>query len=107
LKLAVLSACSTTQDDDEATGAGSVARAFLRTGVPAVIATGWPIDSSSTEIFMRSFYRDLVRGQTVAAALQQAEHQMQTTSQYQHPYYWAAFEVFGRGAEGESPRVAF
>jgi CHAT domain-containing protein len=107
LKLAVLSACSTTQDDNEASGAGSIARAFLRTGVPAVIATGWPIDSSSTEIFMRSFYRDLVRGQTVAAALQQAEHEMQTTSQYQHPYYWAAFEVFGRGAEGESPRVAF
>jgi len=107
LKLAVLSACSTTQDDNDATGAGSIARAFLRTGVPSVIATGWPIDSSSTETFMGSFYRDLLRGNTVVGALHQAQHEMQTTPQYQHPYYWAAFEVFGRGADGESPRAAF
>jgi len=102
LKLAVLSACSTTQDDDEATGAGSVARAFLRTGVPAVVATAWPIDSSSTAIFMRLLYRELLRGDTVAEALRQAVNEMQTTSQYKHPYYWAAFEVFGRGADEES-----
>jgi tetratricopeptide (TPR) repeat protein len=105
LKLAVLSACSTTQDDDEATGAGSVARAFLRTGVPDVVATDWPIDSSSTAIFMRYLYRDLLRGDTVAEALRQAMHQMQTNSQYKHPYYWAAFEVFGRGADAGSTQT--
>jgi CHAT domain-containing protein len=103
LKLAVLSACSTNQDDDEATGgAGSVARAFLRTGVPDVVATRWPIDSSSTAIFMRMLYRELLRGNTVAEALRLSMFQMHTTSQYAHPYYWAAFEAFGRGADEDS-----
>jgi CHAT domain-containing protein/tetratricopeptide (TPR) repeat protein len=103
LKLAVLSACSTNQDDDEATrGAGSIARAFLRTGVPDVVATRWPIDSSSTAILMHTLYRELLRGNTVAEALRLSMFQMHTTSQYAHPYYWAAFEAFGRGADEDS-----
>ena len=107
LKLAVLSACSTNQDDDSATeGAGSVARGFLRAGVPNVVATRWSIDSSSTEVFMHLFYRELLQGSAVAEALRLAMVQVRRTNQYKHPYYWAAFETFGRGeAEGTSESV--
>ena len=102
LKLAVLSACSTNQDDDSATeGAGSVARAFLRTGVPIVVSTRWSIDSSSTAVFMHVFYRELLHGITVTEALRLSMLHMRGTAHYEHPYYWAAFEAFGRGADEE------
>jgi len=98
IKLVVLSACSTMRGHDGGlSDSGSLARGFLRAGVPRVVASHWDVDSASTSALMDSFYTALFSGQSPAAALRKAEDQLQRDSHYSHPYYWAAFSVIGRG----------
>jgi CHAT domain-containing protein len=103
LKLAVLSACATDQD---ATNRGdvpdSLARAFLRGGVPSVIATRWAVDSTATAAAMRLFYRNTMSGMETPTALAEVMRQVSESPQYAHPYYWAAFNAFGRGTSSRS-----
>jgi CHAT domain-containing protein len=95
LRLAVLSACSTERG---ALGSfldqTSLARTFLQAGTPHVVATRWNVDSQSSAALMRSFYDQLFSGISVSAALAAAESQRRLTSA--HPYYWAAFDAFGK-----------
>lgn len=94
LQLAVLSACSTGK-----TAPGSVetlARVFLRYGVPDVVASRWNIDSAATADFMRFFYDGLMNDEPVALSLNAARNQLRQKPATAHPYYWAAFDVFGR-----------
>jgi CHAT domain-containing protein len=62
-RLVVLSACQSgmreTTLPDEAIGLPS---AFLQAGVPAVIATLWPVDDLSSALLMTRFYELLLRG---------------------------------------------
>ena len=51
------------------------------------------IDDEVTAVFMTSFYRALMCGRAPAAALRQA--QADTRSLYTHPYFWAAFTLYG------------
>lgn len=95
LRLAVLSACSTgarqkgsTQEMD------SLASAFLRAGVPHVLATRWDVDSASSRVLIESFYDELLQGHSVGESLALAESSLR--AHQPHPYYWAAFEAFGR-----------
>jgi tetratricopeptide (TPR) repeat protein len=99
LHLAVLSACATDPaNDPDLTTADNLAQAFLRAGVPRVVATRWRVDSTATGILMRLFYRELINGNTVPAALQASIEDLRRSPQYHHPYYWAALEAFGRVA---------
>ncbi len=94
LQLAVLSACSTGK-----TGPGGVealARSFLRNGVPDVVASRWNVDSAATADFMRFFYDGLMDGEPVALSLNAARNRLRRQTATAHPYYWAAFDVFGR-----------
>jgi CHAT domain-containing protein len=97
LRLAVLSACSTEVGEDAGglLDSGSLARALMRGGVPEVIATRWAIDSDSAEGTIKSFYGNLLRGTSVPDALRLATRQTRTRPSTSHPYYWAAFTVFG------------
>ena len=74
LRLAVLSACST---ENGASGnlwaPESLARSFLRQGVPHVIATRWNIDSMTGRRVMQAFYAALASGKTVSQSLADAE----------------------------------
>jgi CHAT domain-containing protein len=94
LKMAVLSACST-----EKGSAGSfldqrsLARAFLQSGTPHVIATRWNVDSSSSTALVGLFYDQLFLGRSVTDALAAAESHLRINSP--HPYYWAGFDAFG------------
>lgn len=101
MRLVVLSACQTAIERQYGgEGAVSVARPFIASGVPLVVATLWPVDSSSSERLMTSFHRYRTEGKSTAEALQQAQIEMLNDSQQrlQHPYYWAAFTVIGRYA---------
>lgn len=99
LRLAVLSACATDPaNDPDLTSAENLAQAFLREGVPSVVATRWRVDSTATAIIMRSFYRELIAGSTTPAALQVSIEELRRSQLYRHPYYWAGLESFGRVA---------
>ena len=90
----VLSACETGLAEqghgDEMVG---LVRAFLVAGASRVVAALWPVDDAVTEVFMSTFYRELVAGAVSAGALQSA--QAAVMQLHPHPYYWAGFVLQG------------
>jgi CHAT domain-containing protein len=96
LRLAVLSACSTANGSSGSNGFDSVTDAFLRAGVPHVVASRWPVDSDATRGFVQDFYRNALVGQTVSDALRLTSLRMLANRDTSHPYYWAAFVAYGR-----------
>lgn len=95
--LAVFSACAT--EGVERDGAGdpeSLVRVFLEAGVPQVMASRWNVDSRATAAFMNAFYDHLLGGQPAAAAARTAASDIRKQPDNAHPYYWAAFSVYGR-----------
>ncbi|HEU4797030.1 MAG TPA: CHAT domain-containing protein, partial [Pyrinomonadaceae bacterium] len=74
----------------------SLVNLFLRAGVAQVLATRWNVDSRITARFMQVFYDNLLAGASVVASVRTAELQLRTNTETRHPYYWAAFAVFGQ-----------
>ncbi len=95
-KLIVLSACETAVADKGLVDPENLVRAFLRAGVPNVIAARWRIDSRATAETMDSFYSELVQGKSAAAALRIAVESIRKRPTMSHPYYWAPLTAFGR-----------
>ncbi|HEV2388629.1 MAG TPA: CHAT domain-containing protein [Candidatus Acidoferrales bacterium] len=97
-RLAVLSACSTASaKSDTIVDPESLVGAFLLAGVPDVVASRWNVNSAVTAELMKVFYRHLLAGESVAGALQGAAETIRRNPQTAHPYYWAAFSVYGQG----------
>jgi CHAT domain-containing protein/tetratricopeptide (TPR) repeat protein len=94
LQLAVLSACSTASSGRSSSGFDSVTDAFVRSGVPHVVATRWAVDS--TETFIADFYRNALSGQNVSEAIRSTSRKMLADPRTSHPYYWSAFAAYGR-----------
>jgi CHAT domain-containing protein len=90
----VLSACETALADhgsgDEMVG---LVRAFLVAGASRVVASQWPVDDHVTSRFMTHFYTALGRGMVPACSLREAQIAIQR--EHPHPYFWAAFALFG------------
>jgi len=93
--LVTLSACETglsrAAPGDELIG---LVRGFLLAGAPNVLATLWTVDDASTAALMEDFYAGLCAGARPAAALRAA--QSASASAGRHPFYWAAFALYGR-----------
>ena len=94
-QLAVLSACNTNSGEVTGEGVLGLARAFLKSGVPTVIATLWKVPDTETRILMEAFYRELLTGKTYAEALRIG--QLEVRAQSPNPRNWAAFVVIGDG----------
>lgn len=99
--LVTLSACDVLGGDllaragDELSG---MLGAFLRSGVPRVVATLWPLSDRMAVPLMTKFYAALRDPRvTVAAALASAAKEVRLGSppEFQHPYFWAPFCVWG------------
>ncbi len=90
----VLSACETALAEhgsgDEMVG---LVRAFLVAGAARVVASLWPVDDRITSQFMAHFYAALAKDMSAAAALREA--QVAIRREHAHPYFWAAFTLFG------------
>jgi len=97
-RLAVLSTCSSAGGRIlSGEGVQGPAEAFLVAGVPAVIASLWPVDDASARRLMRRFYAALARGATVAEALATSQAELRRASRSDHPFHWAGFVVLGDG----------
>jgi CHAT domain-containing protein len=98
-RLAVLSACAT---GIRASSGNNSLQDLVETlgslGVPEVVATRWQIDSEASVPFMNAFYSNLAQGKSVAAALTAARRAESSQPKYNHPYYWGAFYVTGKGS---------
>ncbi len=94
-QLAVLSACNTNSGEISGEGVLGLARAFLKAGVPTVVASSWKVPDRETKILMEEFYAQLLTGKTYAEALRAA--QLKIRAQSPNPFKWAAFSVIGEG----------
>jgi CHAT domain-containing protein/tetratricopeptide (TPR) repeat protein len=98
-RLAVLSSCRSAGGRLlSGEGVQGLAGAFLAAGVPAVVATLWPVDDGSTRLFMRGFYDYLASGVPIAEALALAQTDLRRNPALGAPPHWAGFVVIGDGA---------
>lgn len=97
-RLVTLSACETgvidvSQAPDEYIGFPA---GFLQAGAPAVISSLWTVDDKSTSLLMERFYRNhLEKGMSLAKALREAQLWLRDMTNYENPFYWAAFYFSG------------
>ena len=97
--LVVLSSCDSAVGlASPSEGPLSLARPFLAVGVPAVVASLWHVDDDRTGAFLVRFHRALIKGLSVAGALQLAKTSMITEDPATSVEVWGAFEVYGSGA---------
>jgi len=103
-EMAVLSACNTARYDLGYFGVEvqGMATAFAIAGVPRVVATLWPVESSLAERMMVRFFSHVRNGprpdpaESLRRAMSEALSAASDTP-YAHPRFWAAFAVFGDG----------
>lgn len=92
-KLLTLSACETALGDVTPEGVAGLQAAFKRAGVGTMLVSLWKVDDDATREFMTAFYRNLCETGYYQDAIQAARHQMQSSSKYSNPYYWAGFVI--------------
>ncbi|MGF1603971.1 MAG: tetratricopeptide repeat protein [Thermosynechococcaceae cyanobacterium] len=96
-ELVVLSACQTGLGQRvRGEGLVGLTRGFMYAGTPRVLVSLWNVDDAATAELMSRFYRAMLQERLPAtAALRVAQLEMQTQTQWQAPYYWAAFTLQG------------
>jgi CHAT domain-containing protein/tetratricopeptide (TPR) repeat protein len=94
LKLVVMSGCETGVAGEGLIDPGNLVRVFLRAGVPDVVASKWKVDSYMSARLLEETYQGLLQGKPIENAMAAAEASLRAVKP--HPYYWAAFSVFGR-----------
>ena len=87
--LVVLSACNSSLGQAFQEGFGGLVKAFKMAGVNHLLVSLWPVSDEATAIIMTNFYKHLVTGTEIHAALKKA--QQETAKLYPDPYYWASF----------------
>lgn len=96
LELVVLSACSSLgHESTRAAGAMGPARPFLRRGVPAVLATLWPIADESLDGLMVDFHQGLLDGLAASEALRRAQIRAAHRDIADTTNDWAALQLVG------------
>lgn len=102
-RLVVLSACQTGIEQSlRGEGAIGMARSFLSTGVPLVVASLWPVETDATADLMIKFHGYRKRGGlTSAEALSKAQQDMIASPEAAHrrPHAWASFVAYGGHTE--------
>lgn len=92
--LVTLSACETglgkVTNGDDVVG---LTRGFLYAGSRSIVASLWSVDDKATATLMQAFYGNLA-SMKKREALRQA--QIKTREIFQHPFFWAAFQLTGR-----------
>ncbi len=96
VRLVTLSACKTAlQEGKPGAAITSLAEAFRVAGGHSVVASLWSVEDNATEQLMVEFYKQLAQGKSLAASLQNAELSLSKQPKFGHPFFWAAFTLFG------------
>jgi CHAT domain-containing protein len=96
-ELVVLSACETALGQEiRGEGLVNLARGFMYTGTPRILASLWKVDDQATYELMQVFYRQhLNTGQSPRAALRAAQKALWQSEAWNWPWHWAAFTLQG------------
>jgi hypothetical protein len=70
-------------------------QAIMIAGARAVVASLWPVHDSATRALFEIFYAEIAAGDAPAGALADASSSVRSLPGWEHPYYWAAFQVSG------------
>jgi CHAT domain-containing protein len=93
--LVTLSACETAVSANVGKGWYiSPANAFLINQVRSVMASLWEVDDAGTRMLMERFYHHL-QGYPKSEALRMAMADVSSHPDFEHPFYWAAFVLYG------------
>jgi CHAT domain-containing protein len=94
IDLLVLSACDTAAGDDRATlGLAGLA---VKSGARSTLATLWPVKDKAAALLMDRFYHHLSEpGISKAEALQKAQVEIITSTDFDHPFFWSTFVLVG------------
>ncbi|MGF1521258.1 MAG: CHAT domain-containing protein [Leptolyngbyaceae cyanobacterium] len=96
-QLVVLSACNTGQGTITGDGVVGLSRSLLTSGVDTVMVSLWSVPDQQTAFLMTEFYKELQQTPNRAIALRKA--MLTVRQEYEHPYHWAAFTLFGKLGE--------
>ncbi len=98
-ELVVLSACQTGLGDlKESEGTIGLQRAFLARGARSVLVSLWNVSDTATEALMKSFYEHWLQDKDTpdkAEALRRAQADVRRMKGFEHPRFWAAFQLVG------------
>jgi CHAT domain-containing protein len=94
--LVTLSACQSALGANlRGEGLLGMTQAFTYAGAPSVIASLWPVDDEATSVLMSRLYASLADGAPKDEALAHAMAATAADPEFSHPYYWAAFGLYG------------
>ena len=97
-KLVVLASCeSATGAPQAGEGTFSLARSFINSGVPEIVAAQFLIPQTTTGPLLSRFYQHLGKGHTASSALHTAKIEyLKTISKDRHAYprFWAGMVIF-------------
>jgi CHAT domain-containing protein len=96
--LVVLSACQTGMGRPvRGEGLIGLTRGFMYAGARSVVVSLWRVNDQATAELMKRFYKHMLGKDKLppAAALRQAQLEMQADKLWHDPYYWAGFIVQG------------
>jgi CHAT domain-containing protein len=103
--LVTLSACESGLGEigngDDLVG---LSRGFLYAGARNIVSSLWQVGDEATALLMETFYKNLREGQERAKALLNAQREVRHRG-FDHPYYWAAFQLTGVAATTQPDRT--
>jgi CHAT domain-containing protein/Tfp pilus assembly protein PilF len=102
VELVVLSACQTALGKAESgEGVIGLVQGFQMAGAKRVIGSLWKVEDAATKALMVKFYElwspNEGKGIGAAEALRKAQQYVRSQPKWKHPYYWAAWVIWGAG----------
>ncbi len=101
-ELAILSACETNLGPQQkGEGVWALSRGFLVAGSRRVVASNWLVDDEAAATLVSYYCSGLAQSEKAgntpdyAQALQTAKRLVRQNKKWEHPYYWAMFELVG------------
>jgi CHAT domain-containing protein len=101
MDLVVLSACESSLGKAAAgEGVLGLVRGFRMAGAKRVVGSLWAVDDAATRELMTRFYERWAPGGgkpalDAAEALREAQAHLRSQARWSHPYYWAAWVLWG------------
>jgi CHAT domain-containing protein len=68
-----------------------------------VVAGLWEVEDAATQALFERFYEGVAAGASPADALAKAAREVRGSPGWEHPYYWAAFQVSGLAHSADKP----
>ena len=94
-RLVVLSCCHSGHGKLMSEGNIGIARAFIAAGARSVLVSLSAIEDEATLMFMKEFYKEMLKGSTASKALNKAMECLRNSTEFCELRHWAPFVLIG------------